>query len=91
MFAMSVYASFHIFKTFPLVYLSFPQFSQMKQKILQYLKIILKVLLLFKKLILEGGKKIYSGSLLTILLSIPAFVAPDPSFTFLHLGLLTNF
>ena len=48
----------------------------MKQKKLQYLQIILKVLLLFKKLILEGGKKIYSSSLLTILLSITAFVAP---------------
>lgn len=88
---MSVYASFHTFKTIPLVYLSFPQFSQRKQKVLQYLKIILKLLLLFKKLILKGGKKIYSGSLLTILLSITAFVAPDASFSFLHLGLLSNF
>lgn len=50
-----------------------------------------KVLLLFKKLILEGGKKIYSGSLLTILLSITAFVAPNPSFIFVHLGVLSNF
>ena len=57
----------------------------MKQKKLQYLQIILKVLLLFKKLILEGGKKIYSSSLLTILLSITAFVAPQIHLSFLYI------